>query len=180
MAEQSSSPPQSTALGTCLWQPTDEAIEQAQLQDFGRFIAANHGFDWGGDFQALWQWSIDSMPDFWQSLWQWHGMIGDMGSRILINETAMPGAQFFPDAKINFAENLLAEADDRPAISAYGEDGRHIALSRAELKQKVMALAGWMRAKGVGQGDRVAAYTPNAAEAVSHDAGKRNHRRGLF
>ena len=48
MAEQSSSPPQSTALGTCLWQPTDEAIEQAQLQDFGRFINANHGFDWGG------------------------------------------------------------------------------------------------------------------------------------
>ena len=166
MAKQPSSPPQSTALGTCLWQPTNEAIEQAQLQDFGRFIAANHGFDWGGDFQALWQWSIDSMPDFWQSLWQWHGMIGDMGSRILINETAMPGAQFFPDAKINFAENLLAEADDRPAISAYGEDGRHIALSRAELKQKVMALAGWMRAKGVGQDDRVAAYTPNVAEAV--------------
>ena len=60
----------------------------------------------------------------------------------------------------------MAEADDRPAISAYGEDGRHIALSRAEVKQKVMALAGWMRAKGVSQGDRVAAYTPNAAEAV--------------
>ncbi|MDC6455383.1 AMP-binding protein [Alphaproteobacteria bacterium] len=166
MVEPSSTPPQSTTLGTCLWQPTDDAIEQAQLQDFGRFIAANHGFDWGGDFQALWQWSIDSMPDFWQSLWQWHGIIGDMGSRILINETAMPGAQFFPDAKINFAENLLAEADDRPAISAHGEDGRHVALNRAELKQKVMALAGWMRAKGIGQGDRVAAYTPNTAEAV--------------
>ena len=77
-----------------------------------------------------------------------------------------PAPSFFPDAKINFAENLLAEADDRPAISAHGEDGRHVALNRAELKQKVMALAGWMRAKGIGQGDRVAAYTPNTAEAV--------------
>ena len=166
MTDPSSSPSQPITLGTCLWQPTKAQIDQAQLQDFGRFIAANHGFDWGGDFQALWQWSVESMPDFWHALWRWHGIIGDMGARQLINATAMPGAQFFPDANINFAENLLAEADDRPAISAYGEDGRQITLSRAQLKQKVMALAGWMRANGVGRGDRVAAYTPNAAEAV--------------
>jgi len=152
--------------GTCLWQPTAADIDAAQLQDFGRFIAANYGFDWNGDFQAMWQWSVDKMPDFWQGIWQWHGIIGEMGSRQLINETAMPGAQFFPDAKINFAENLLAEADDRPAISAHGEDGRHAILSRAELKQQVMALAGWMQSNGIGQGDRVAAYTPNTAEAV--------------
>ena len=52
MAEQSSSPPQSTELGTCLWEPTKEAIEQTQLQEFGRFITAKHGFDWGGDFKS--------------------------------------------------------------------------------------------------------------------------------
>jgi acetoacetyl-CoA synthetase len=78
----------------------------------------------------------------------------------------MPGAEFFPDARINFAENLLVNADQRPAICAHGEDGRVTRLTRAELKQKVWALAGWLEEQGVVPGDRVAAYTPNSVEAV--------------
>ncbi len=155
-----------SVLGTRLWQPTPDEIYNAQVADFGRYVAAQYGFNWNGDFQALWRWSVTAMPEFWESLWRWHGIIGDMGSRRLINESKMPGAQFFPDAKINFAENLLAEADDRPAISAHGEDGRHCKLSRVELATKVMALAGWLKTKSVGKGDRVAAFTPNVPEAV--------------
>ena len=78
----------------------------------------------------------------------------------------MPGAQFFPDARLNYAENMLADADDRPAFIAYGEDGRCTRLSRKELREKALALAGWMQAKGIKKGDRVAAYIPNNETAV--------------
>ena len=149
-----------------LWTPSDTQIKHSQISDFANYVKAKTGFDWNGNFQSLWQWSTDSMTDFWPLLWQWHGIIGNMGSRPLVNEKAMPGATFFPDATLNFAENLLASADDSLAISAHGEDGRSTRLTRAELQQKTMALAGWLSEKGVVKGDRIAAYTPNVAEAV--------------
>ena len=152
--------------GTCLWTPTQVQIDKAEVTDFASFVQEKTQFYWHHDFQSLWQWSVDHMPEFWDLLWDWHGIIGDKGGRILANPNKMPGAEFFPDAQINFAENLLADADDRLAISAHGEDGRITRLTRAELKQQVLALAGWLQDHGVTPGDRVAAYTPNCIEAV--------------
>ena len=152
--------------GTCLWTPTQVQIDKAEVTDFASFVQEKTQFYWHQDFQSLWQWSVDHMPEFWDLLWDWHGIIGDKGGRILANPNKMPGAEFFPDAQINFAENLLADADDRLAISAHGEDGRITRLTRAELKQQVLALAGWLQSRGVTPGDRVAAYTPNCVEAV--------------
>ena len=159
-------PPPPTEHGKPLWQPTLDQINNSQVTDFARYVLNHAGFDWGGNFQALWQWSVNDMNAFWKLLWEWHGIVGDIGSRSLINKTEMPGAQFFPDAKLNFAENLLVDADDQPALSAYGEDGRHVELSRAELASKVMSLAGWLKSNNVNEGDRVVAFTPNVAEAV--------------
>ncbi|MDC1382623.1 acetoacetate--CoA ligase [Candidatus Puniceispirillum sp.] len=159
-------PPHAIEHGKLLWQPTLDQINNTQVIDFAHYVLVHAGFDWGGNFQALWQWSVTDMNAFWKLLWQWHGVVGDIGSRILINETEMLGAQFFPDAKLNFAENLLVDADDQPAVSAYGEDGRHFELSRAELAGKVMSLAGWLKTNNVTKGDRVVAFTPNVAEAV--------------
>ena len=141
-------------------------IDKAEVTDFASFVQEKTQFNWHQDFQSLWQWSVEHMPEFWDLLWDWHGIIGDKGGRILANPNKMPGAEFFPDAQINFAENLLADADDRLAISAHGEDGRITRLTRAELKQQVLTLAGWLRGHGVTPGDRVAAYTPNCIEAV--------------
>ena len=152
--------------GTCLWTPTQVQIDKAEVTDFASFVQEKTQFYWHQDFQSLWQWSVDHMPEFWDLLWDWHGIIGDKGGRILANPNKMPGAEFFPDAQINFAENLLADADDRLAISAHGEDGRITRLTRAELKQQVLAFAGWLQGHGVTPGDRVAAYTPNCIEAV--------------
>jgi len=152
--------------GTCLWTPTQVQIDKAEVTDFASFVQEKTQFYWHQDFQSLWQWSVEHMPKFWDLLWDWHGIIGDKGGRILANPKKMPGAEFFPDAQINFAENLLADADDRLAISAHGEDGRITRLTRAELKQQVLALAGWLQGHGVTPGDRVAAYTPNCIEAV--------------
>ena len=152
--------------GTCLWTPTQAQIDNAEVTNFASFVQAKTQFDWNQDFQSLWQWSVDHMPEFWNLLWDWHGIIGDKGDRVLDGAEKMPGAEFFPDARINFAENLLADADEQLAITAHGEDGRVTRLTRAELKQQVLALAGWLQDHGVTAGDRVAAYTPNTVEAV--------------
>jgi len=152
--------------GTCLWTPTKAQIDNAEVTNFAFFVQAKTQFDWNQDFQSLWQWSVDHMPEFWNLLWDWHGIIGDKGDRVLDGAEKMPGAEFFPDARINFAENLLAEADEQLAITAHGEDGRVTRLTRGELKQQVLALAGWLQDQGVTAGDRVAAYTPNTVEAV--------------
>ena len=141
-------------------------IHKAEVSDFASFVQEKRQFNWHQDFQSLWQWSVDHMPEFWDLLWDWHGILGDKGAQILANPNKMPGAEFFPDAQINFAENLLANADDRLAISAHGEDGRITRLTRAELKQQVLALAGWLQGHGVTSGDRVAAYAPNCVEAI--------------
>jgi len=152
-----------SVLGNLLWTPDGSPTE---MESYASFVKAEKGFDWAGDYHRLWQWSVQAKGVFWSSLWDWHDVIGDKGTRLLINEDQMPGASFFPDASINYAQNMLAEADDRPAVIAYGEDGRCTRLTRAELKTTVMALAGWMQSKGIRRGDRVAAYLPNGEHAL--------------
>ena len=145
--------------GDLLWQPQE--IEKTQIYQFSVYLDDQHGFDWGGDYERLWQWSVDYPELFWSSLWDWHGIIGDKGKRLLADANKMPGAQFFPDAQINYAENMLRDADNSPAFIAYGEDGRCTRLTRREVQHRTLALAGWMQSKGIGKGDRVAAYLPN-------------------
>ena len=152
--------------GTLLWTPAVDAVASSQVADFAMFVKTRTGMDWGGDFQTLWRWSAREHVTFWDLFWDWHGVIGEKGNRLIENETAMPGARFFPDGKVNYAENMLFEADDRLALSSHCEDGRTNRLTRRELKGRVMRLAGWMRDNGIGRGDRVAAYIPNIPEAV--------------
>ena len=161
MTESASSP-----AGNLLWSPAPDASATSQVAEFASFVAARTGMDWQGDFQKLWRWSADQNVTFWDLFWDWHGVIGDKGHRPIENEHAMPGARFFPDASLNYAENMLANADDRLALSAHYEDGRHVRLTRRQLKDRVMRLAGWMQAHGITKGDRVAAYVPNVPEAV--------------
>jgi acetoacetyl-CoA synthetase len=161
MTESASSP-----AGNLLWSPAPDASATSQVAEFASFVAARTGMDWQGDFQKLWRWSADQNVTFWDLFWDWHGVIGDKGHRPIENEHAMPGARFFPDASLNYAENMLANADERLALSAHYEDGRHVRLTRRQLKDRVMRLAGWMQAHGITKGDRVAAYVPNVPEAV--------------
>ena len=152
-----------TVSGKLLWTPDGNPTE---LDDYAAHLNKTSGFDWSGDYHKLWQWSVEEKGTFWSSLWEWHGVTGEKGTRNLIDEEKMPGARFFPDARVNYAENMLADADDTPALVAHGEDGRCTRLTRAEIRTKVMALAGWMQSKGVGRGDRVAAYLPNGEHAL--------------
>ena len=149
-----------------LWTPDDNTKLSSEVADFASYLKGRDDFDWELDFQKLWSYSVQNSEIFWDALWDWHGIIGNRKGPILINADKMPGAKFFPDATLNFAENLLRHADARPAITSYGEDGRRETITRAELKDKALRLAGWMRGQGVEPGDRVAAYIPNITEAV--------------
>ena len=155
----------------CLWTPEEGSADKTQLSDFASYIHNQTGFDWCGDYEKLWSYSIENIPEFWSSVWDWHGVIGEKGGVDLINPDKMTGGQFFPEGSLCYAENMLANADDRTAIIAIREEGsdhphgRRV-ITRRELKEQVMALAGWMKAQGVEPGDRVAAYTPNIPEAI--------------
>ena len=166
--------------GKLLWSPDPSARTTGQVPDFAGFVKDQAGMDWGGDFQALWQWSVDQNVEFWDLFWDWHGVIGEKGARKIENGTAMPGARFFPDASLNYAENMLANADDRLAISAHGEDGRHIRLTRADLKARVMRLAGWMRERGHRPGRPCRRLYPEHSRGGDRDAGDIRGRRHLF
>jgi acetoacetyl-CoA synthetase len=119
------------------------------------------------DYGALYQWSIDEPQKFWKSVWDFGGIIAQRRGRVVLrNGDKMPGAQWFPEARLNFAQNLLRRHDDSAAIIFWSEDRIRRVLSHRELVEQVARLAQAMRAAGVSRGDRVAAYLPNMPETV--------------
>jgi acetoacetyl-CoA synthetase len=118
------------------------------------------------DYATLYPFSCNRLDDFWRLVWEFCGVIGTMGERVVEHADRMPGARFFPDATLNFAENLLREPSDRPAIIFNGEGRRHRTLSHAELRSQVMAFATALRRAGIQPGDRIAGYLPNLPETI--------------
>ena len=155
-----------TAMSETLWTPDAGRIDAAQLTQFRAAAARSSGLDLP-DFESLHAWSIADPDAFWRLVWQQTGMIGDgPGGVGLRDPDRMPGAVFFPEARLNFAENLLRRDDDTEAIVFWGEDKERRRLTWTELNAQVADLAAALRADGVGPGDRVAGYLPNMPEAV--------------
>ena len=149
-----------------LWTPSAERVAGANLSVFTARVAARHHLALA-DYAALREWSIAEPGAFWSDLWDYAGVIAETrGEHALVEGARMPGARFFPDARLNFAENLLRRRDRAPAIRFRGEDCVQRALSYAELYEQVSRLAQVLRGYGVGVGDRVAGYLPNLPEAV--------------
>ena len=148
-----------------LWTPAPDRAQATQIAG----LARQHGFEGAAAVQDLWQWSVDNAETFWGDLLK-VGVIGshaggDPGT-VLVDGDLMPGARWFPDVTLNFAENLLRRPGPGPAIIFRGENGARRELSWAELENAVAGLAASLRADGVSAGDRVAGYLPNAPEAV--------------
>ena len=149
-----------------LWRPSAERVERAQLVRFRREMERAHGLELP-DYAALHRWSIENPEAFWESVWDYCGLVGERGSGpALVDADRMPGARFFPEARLNFAENLLRRADDAEALIFRGEDGARRTLSFGELRRQVAGLANGFRSLGLSPGDRVAAYMPNVPETV--------------
>lgn len=149
-----------------LWAPDAEAVDHTVLSDFSRFCTTRSGLALTG-YKALHDWSVKDREGFWSALWDFCGVIGDKGETILENGDAMPGARFFPQAHLNFAENLLSTSGDEDAIIFRGEDKVRTRMSWNELHGLVSQLQQAMLDLGVGPGDRVAAMMPNMAETIA-------------
>jgi acetoacetyl-CoA synthetase len=151
-----------------LWRPSPDRVERAAMTEFARRVAANTGRSLP-DYAALWQWSIDEREAFWRELWDFAGVVGTRGERTLLDGDRMPGSRWFPDARLNFAENLLTRhvgRDEDDALVFRGEEKAAWRVSHAELRDAVSRVAAALRAEGVVPGDRVAGYLPNMPEAV--------------
>ena len=166
-----------------LWIPSRERLRASNLVHFAALVAGSGpdrdegpgAFtaslteprqDPADGYDALWRWSIEQQEEFWSAVWDWSGVVGDKGDRVFVDGDHMPGARYFPDARLNFAENLLRRRTDEPAIIAWSEDGRRRVVSWRELHDLTSRAAQAMRDAGVGPGDRVAALLPNVPEAV--------------
>jgi len=118
------------------------------------------------DYRALYQFSIDRPEPFWSTVWDFCAIRGFKGDRIIEDGDRMPGARFFPEARLNFAENLLRRTDEGPALVFNGESRVQRTVSAAGLRRDVGRFAAALRREGIRAGDRVAAFVPNIPEAV--------------
>ncbi|WP_011579516.1 MULTISPECIES: acetoacetate--CoA ligase [Chelativorans] len=149
-----------------LWIPSAEQIEKAPMTAFIREAVHRTGRSIDGH-AALHRWSVDHREEFWQLVWDFCGIIGERGERVLIDGDKMPGAAYFPDAKLNFAENLLWKSGNGDAIVFRGEDKVERRISWHELKALVSRLQQLFKAEGVKAGDRIAGMMPNMPETVA-------------
>jgi len=129
-------------------------------------FANDHCHQSFSDYDGLYRWSIDEKEKFWPTLWDYCGVIGDKGERVLIDGDDMEKAQWFPDARLNFAENLLCKKSNEIAIYFRAEDQVEYTLTWRQLYEQVASVADWLRSNGLEPGDRVAAYMPNMPETV--------------
>lgn len=148
-----------------LWSPGAERVLSSQLYAFKTILEKDAGRAFL-DYHDVWQWTVDHPEIFWDRLWDYCGVIGEKGGQTLENGQDMRKARFFPQAKINYAENLLRRRDDGTAIVFRNEKGEERSISYKQLYDAVSRWQQAFAAAGVGEGDRVAAYMPNAPETI--------------
>ncbi|WP_425523479.1 acetoacetate--CoA ligase [Jiella flava] len=150
----------------CLWTPSANRVETHPMTEFARIAGKAVGQDLS-DYAALHRWSIDDRAGFWSLLWDHAGLVGDKGEHGLFEGATMRADRFFPDARLNFAENLLAKAGTGDALVFRGEDQRSARLNWDDLKALVSRLQQAFRDAGLEKGDRVAAMMPNMPQTIA-------------
>ena len=148
-----------------LWTPSPERIASSQIVDFMTRVSRDHGVELRG-YDDLYQWSIEEIAPFWDAVWHYADIVHSAPPDQVLADPSMPGATWFPGARLNFAENLLRHRDDRPALTEVHESGETRRLTHAQLYTAVAKLAHTLEQLGVVAGDRVAAFMPNRIESV--------------
>lgn len=144
-----------------LWTPDQVRCEHTRIAQFMQQLNRKHNLSLDS-YDSLYQWSINDSPAFWSALWEYAEVVAaQRGESVLEHPDRMPGARWFPEARLNFAENLLRHRDQRPAVIFRGEDDTRIELSHADLYRQVAQLASALRKLGVSKGDRVSGFMPN-------------------
>jgi len=148
-----------------LWTPSAARLAETRLTSFFDHLKLTRRVTLAS-YDELHQWSVTSAPSFWTEIWAFSRVQGDRGTRAVADLDRMPGARFFPDAALNFSENVLRGRGNAPAILATAESGAERTISHDELLEDVMRAAQALRNAGVVAGDRIAAVTANVPEAI--------------
>jgi acetoacetyl-CoA synthetase len=154
------------ASGELLWEPSAELVERSRLTEFMRWLEAERGLSFTG-YGELWQWSVDDLDGFWSAIWEFFGVQADGDPSTVLVSREMPGARWFPDTRLNYAEHVFAGKRDEEVAILHASELQELGELRwGELRQQVAATAEGLRQLGVERGDRVVAYMPNVPEAI--------------
>jgi acetoacetyl-CoA synthetase len=149
-----------------LWTPSAERIAAAEITRFTAFVRGRWGVE-APNYRSLHRWSVEHPEQFWDAMWGFGEIVSDtMGETVLENGDLMPGARWFPEAWLNYAENLLLRRDDTLAIEFRGEDRVRRSLTYAQLYDAVSVLTRALADAGIARGDRVVGYLPNMPETI--------------
>ena len=148
-----------------LWNPDKEIMHSSSMMKLGKTF----GFvkdDENLDYASLHNWSVNNLDTFWREVWEGNDIIGNFGEEVFSSNEDIRKASFFPDAELNFAENLLVGDENRQAISFHGEGRESFSLTLKQLRENVASLAKWMKEVGVEKGDCIATLLPNCPETI--------------
>jgi acetoacetyl-CoA synthetase len=144
-----------------LWEPSAARIERATMTRFLR----EQGQD-PGDYEAAWRWSVDDLEGFWAAIWEYFGVEGSYDT--VLATRAMPGAEWFPGARVNYAKHVFAGKDDAAVAIRHASELRAVdAWTWGDLRRESARIRAGLVALGVGEGDRVCAYLPNIPETIA-------------
>lgn len=145
------------AEGALLWEPTPSVVANARITRYLEGIGR-------ADYQDAWQWSVENPEEFWTSIWDYFGVVGERGDGPVMTGT-MPGVEWFTGSSLNYAENALSR-ETGTAVIFHSEGGTRRVITMAELREEVAKVRQGLVKLGVRKGDRVAAYLPNIPEAL--------------
>ncbi|MFI1439701.1 acetoacetate--CoA ligase [Streptomyces fructofermentans] len=149
-----------------LWSPGRRELEDSDVAVFMEWLAEARGLRFA-DYAELWRWSSTDLAEFWSAVWEYYGLDDVTTYDEVLADASMPGASWFPGARLNFAERCLSRGDGtRPALVFVDEGGAPVETSWDELRHRVADVASALRSMGVGPGDCVAGYLPNLPQAV--------------
>ena len=151
---------------TYLWKINKEKLNKTNLALYSDFIKKNYKINSGNDFNKIWKWSVENPKIFWKSIWDFTKVKGDLGNILLKESDIFYNNKFFPDARLNYAKNLLKKNNEKKSIIFKSENGYKTDLSWKNLNLHVAQISNWMKSSGIKKGDRVAAYLPNIPETV--------------
>ena len=153
-------------MGTMLWKPSEERVSQTNMYRFLQTVNERFGKNFT-DYPSLYDWSVENIPDFWKTIWDFVEIKAEKAyDEVVADLDKMPGARWFPGARLNFAENLLRFRDDQTAVIFVGEGQEPVRTTYRQLYDKVARLAKSLRALGVKPKDRVVGFMPNMTETM--------------
>ncbi|PHX89099.1 MAG: acetoacetate--CoA ligase, partial [Pelagibacteraceae bacterium] len=145
-----------------LWRASKQRVNGSNLSSFLKFI----NFKEDNDFRKIWEWSISNPKIFWSKFWDYSNIIGHKGKKIIEENKVFNKTIFFPDSKINYAENILKKKNNNIAITFLSETGFEENISWNELYEKVCKVSFYLKSLNIKKGDRIAGYVSNKIETV--------------